>query len=205
MLKCVRKIVEDPKPINEVSKYCSFVCYLINTGLKIGAYPCGTCGKSTVFGNCSITIATTQGTSKATSTCPEFTTIKYTAALSGSATTPCTNVPVACKLCVRADNSKSTPAMWRYNLEAHVREVHPGHTHASQFSDKFLDLCTITSKEQIAMGIPQEQIPPAIFTPLVSCSASTSQITNARSQIPKRKALKALPSPQKPKLAHYSE
>jgi hypothetical protein len=140
-----------------------------------------------------------------TSTCPEFTTIKYATALSGSTTTPCTNVPVACKLCVRADNSKSTAAVWRYNLEAHVRAVHPGHTHASQLSDKFLALCIITTEEQIAMGIPQEQIPPAIFTSLASCSTSTSQITNARSRIPKCKALETLPSPQKPKLARYSE
>ena len=205
VLKCMRKIVEDPKLINEVSEYCSFVCYLINTRLKIGVYPCGTCGKSTAFGNCSITIATTRGMSKVTSTCPEFTTIKYATALSGSVTTPCTNVPVACELCMWANNSKSTPAVWRYNLEVHVRGVCPGHTHASQFSDKFLELCTITSKEQIGMGIPREQIPPVIFTPLALCSASTSQITNACSQIPKHKALVALPSPQKPKLACYSE
>ena len=57
VLKCMRKIVEDPKPINEVSEYCSFVCYLINIRLKIGVHPCSTCGRSTTFGNCSITIA----------------------------------------------------------------------------------------------------------------------------------------------------
>ena len=38
--------------------------------------------------------------------------------------------------------------------------MHPGHTQRSQFSQKFLELLDISSAEQLAMGIPQEQIPP---------------------------------------------
>jgi len=118
--------VEDPKLINEVSEYCSFVCYLINIGSKIGVYPCGTRGRSTEFGNCSISIASTPGTSKVTSTCPEFTTIKYATALSGSATTPCTNVPVACELCVRADNLplRCGDTTWKCTSETFILGIH---------------------------------------------------------------------------------
>jgi len=69
-----------------------------------------------------------RGSSKLTSNCPEFTGISYASALKGSSTTPCTNVPIACELCIQPTNSKIVPAVWRYNLLDHVRLTHPGHT-----------------------------------------------------------------------------
>lgn len=109
-----------------------------------------------------MTLTNQRGAFKITSTCPEFTGIIYASALKGSKTTPCTNVPVICELCVQPTNAKVIPAVWRYNLEAHIKSFHPGHTSHSQFSQKFLRLLIIDTDEQVAMGIPQEQIPPAM-------------------------------------------
>ena len=125
-------------------------------------FPCETCSKSTLPGNCAVMLTNHGSAFKITSTCPEFTGIVHTSALKGSKMTPCTNIPVICELCVQSTNSKTIPAIWRYNLEAHIKACHPGHTHCSQFSRKFLGLLTIDAGEQLVMGIPQEQIPPAM-------------------------------------------
>ena len=132
---------------------------------KIGDLPCGTCGKSTMHGNCAVTLTRHRNSFQIASTCPEFSGITYTSALKGSKTTPCTNVPVICDLCVQPTNSNTIPAVWRYNLDAHVKTMHPGHPQTSQFSQKFLELLVISSSEQLAMGIPQEQIPPTLPIP----------------------------------------
>lgn len=117
-----------------------------------------------------MTLTSNRAAFKVTSTCPEFTGITHTSALKGSKTTPCTNVPVICELCIQPNNSKTIPAVWRYNLEVHIKAFHPGHTQFSQLSQKFLELLTIDTTEQLAMGIPQEQIPP-IMAALISPSA----------------------------------
>jgi hypothetical protein len=71
--------------------------------------------------------------------------------------------------------------------------VHPGHTLLSQFSQKFLALISINEGEQLAMGIPQEQITPIFIT-------SDSQSHNVPRGV-KRRALDQLPSPRNIKLA----
>jgi len=68
-----------------------------------------------------VTLTSHRSALKITSTCSEFTGIVYASALKGSKTTPCTNVPVICELCAHATNSKTIPAIWRYNLEAHIK------------------------------------------------------------------------------------
>lgn len=129
--------------------------------MKVSTFPCGTCGKSTSTGSCAVTITKGRGgSSKVASSCPEFSGISYASALKGSTTTPCTNVPIICELCVQPTNSKLIPAVWRYNLAEHVQIEHPGHTQSFHFSPKFWELISIPIAEQIAMGIPQEQIPP---------------------------------------------
>ena len=151
-------------------------------------------------------ITTARGTSKVSSTCPEFTSIKYATALNGSATTPCINVPIACELCVRSDNSKTLAAVWRYNMEAHLKSFHPGHNQPFHLSSAFLTLCTIKHEEHIAMGIPQEQIPPSIFSsfPTSANSSGSDLMSIAHPRVPKRQALELLPSPQKPKIPRRS-
>jgi len=85
---------------------------------------------------------------KVTSNCPKFTGISYASALKGSSTTPCTNVPIACELCIQPTNFEIIPAVWRYNLLDHVRLTHPGHTQPSHFSPAFWELMNVPTKEQ---------------------------------------------------------
>src|ERR1700689_5684112 len=112
---------------------------------------------------CAVTLTSSRASFKIASTCPEFSGIMYASALKGSKTTPCTNVPVICELCVQPNNSNTVPGIWRYNLNAHVEAMHPGHTERSQFTQKFLELLDVSFQKELAMGIPQEQIPPAII------------------------------------------
>jgi hypothetical protein len=126
---------------------------------------------------------------KIASSCPEFSGITYASALKGSKTTPCTNVPVICELCIPPNNSHIVHGVWRYNLTEHVTAMHPGHTQRSQFSQKFLELLDISSAEQLAMGIPQEQIPP-----------DNSPSTHNSPHATKRRAQDPLPSPRQTKM-----
>jgi hypothetical protein len=130
-------------------------------------------------------ITTARGTSKVSSTCPEFTSIKYATALNGSATTPCTNVPIACELCVCSDNSKTLTEVWHYNMEAHLKSFHPGHNQPLHLSSAFLMLCTIKHEEHIAMGIPKEQILPLIFSsfPTSANSSGSDLMSIAHPQV----------------------
>ncbi|KAF5366588.1 hypothetical protein D9758_008958 [Tetrapyrgos nigripes] len=47
----------------------------------------------------------------------------YASASKTTQSSPCSNVPVTCPLCSRANTH--APAVWRYNLEAHYRKRHP--------------------------------------------------------------------------------
>jgi hypothetical protein len=159
---------------------------------QVGAFPCGTCGRPTTEGNCMVTVTSSHGVLKISSKCPEFTGITYGSALKGSKTTPCTNVPVVCELCIRSNNSNSTCGIWRYNMDAHIKNLHPGHMDSSQFSAKFLQLITILPAEESAMGIPQEQIP---TTALTTPNPSNEVIIQNSPCGLKRRALEGIPSP----------
>ena len=115
---------------------------------------------------CGVTLTPRGKTQIVKSKCPEFTILTYATAIEGSLTTPCTNVPVVCKICYPKDTPKETPAVWRYNLEEHIRLRHAGHTLPSHFdfNTSFYRLCNIPAAEQVAMGIPQEQVPPPLFS-----------------------------------------
>ena len=109
-----------------------------------------------------MTVTSAQGGSfKVTSMCPKFTGISHGSALKGSNTTPCTNVPVICELCIQLTNSKLILAVWRYNLHEHIKTTHPGHTQLLQLSPRFREFVNISANEKITMGIPKEQIPAA--------------------------------------------
>jgi hypothetical protein len=54
------------------------------------------------------------------SSCPKLSKMSYKSAAEYKPKSPCTNVPVYCPLC-----SDRAPAIWKYNLEAHLRRVHP--------------------------------------------------------------------------------
>jgi hypothetical protein len=140
-----------------------------------------------------VTITSAHGVLKISSTCPEFTGITYGSALKGSKTTPCTNVPVICELCIRPNNSNSMSGVWRYNMDAHIKNLHPGHTDSFQFSSKFLQLITILPAEELAMGIPQEQIP-------IAPNPKATEMNSPRGF--KRRSLDDIPSPTPKRTRH---
>ncbi|KAF6746501.1 hypothetical protein DFP72DRAFT_823118 [Ephemerocybe angulata] len=65
----------------------------------------------------------------------------YGVAATSSTSSPCSNVPLRCPLCSRAE-----PAVWRYNLHQHIIAVHPTSSPAD-----YSDLWTISDTERAAM------------------------------------------------------
>lgn len=54
--------------------------------------------------------------------CPGKLAFNYKPASLSSDSTPCTNVPILCPLCPK---SHDTPAVWKYNFQAHLKRAHP--------------------------------------------------------------------------------
>ena len=73
--------------------------------------------------------------------CPNATHFSYTVAMISTTSSPCSNVPLLCPYC--ADGS---PAVWRYNMRAHLQQRHPG-----VHPDKHQDLWELTQQEKMAM------------------------------------------------------
>ncbi|KIK77576.1 hypothetical protein PAXRUDRAFT_777212, partial [Paxillus rubicundulus Ve08.2h10] len=62
--------------------------------------------------------------------CPHAETFQYGSAIKGSDNCPCCNVPIACKLCTQhGHNTEWQPAVWHYNMEAHIDSHHPEYAH----------------------------------------------------------------------------
>ncbi|KAF6753577.1 hypothetical protein DFP72DRAFT_788377, partial [Ephemerocybe angulata] len=62
------------------------------------------------------------------STCPVDVSFSYHAAEKSTSGSPCSNVPIACPLC-----PKSSPAVWRYNLQQHFLRLHANASSVSQY------------------------------------------------------------------------
>lgn len=85
---------------------------------------------------------------------------------------PSRNVPVTCKLCTRPPQYSNTlyhPAIWRYNLDAHIRNKHPDHATPSNPNASF-DIpkelwknMIISEKEQENLDIPENIRFPSTF------------------------------------------
>lgn len=52
--------------------------------------------------------------------------------MESSESSPCSNVPLKCPLCP----PKDAPAVWRYNLEYHIRQAHP-HGNLTKYASLF--------------------------------------------------------------------
>lgn len=53
--------------------------------------------------------------------CGNWQAFRYSVAAKSTATSPCSNVPVACPICA----DKLSPAVWKYNLRSHIMSKHP--------------------------------------------------------------------------------
>ncbi|KIK75226.1 hypothetical protein PAXRUDRAFT_173430, partial [Paxillus rubicundulus Ve08.2h10] len=64
------------------------------------------------------------------SSCPHKETLQYGTATKGLNTDPCCNIPVVCHLCIHNRRDTETwPAIWWYNMEAHISLKHREYSH----------------------------------------------------------------------------
>ena len=87
--------------------------------------PCGFCSQPNI---CQIyltkkhsAISSNQQIDYQASKCPKLSKINYGPASEYSQKSPCTNVPIYCPLC-----HERSPTIWKYNMERHIRDMHPG-------------------------------------------------------------------------------
>jgi hypothetical protein len=85
------------------------------------------------------------------SRCPNLKKISLATASKFTEKSPCTNVPLQCPLC-----PKSSDAVWKYNLCAHIRRYHP-----SADVTNYEELYAISNEESILMkGIYKRPLKP---------------------------------------------
>ncbi|KAG2132413.1 hypothetical protein DEU56DRAFT_721254, partial [Suillus clintonianus] len=124
-----------------------------------GSLPCGFCGSS---GNpdCAVTLKETNRGINWETWCPRKEDFQYGSANKGSNNRPCRNVPIVCKLCVHPNREMDwKPAIWRYNLEAHLTEEHPEYAHPGKPSGASLphdmfECMLLTPLEEKRLGVP---------------------------------------------------
>ncbi|KAF8142253.1 hypothetical protein K438DRAFT_1439572, partial [Mycena galopus ATCC 62051] len=134
-------------------------------GVQVGAsYPCGFCGRSG-HAECAITLKPRAQGFDINTKCKYAVTFQYNTANKGSATTPSRNVPVICDLCPKPDGRYPThPAIWRYNMPQHLRDIHPEYASPLQpegdpLPYKVWESTRVDKGEEMALGVPEFLIP----------------------------------------------
>ncbi|KAG2131051.1 hypothetical protein DEU56DRAFT_757676 [Suillus clintonianus] len=137
-----------------------------------GPQPCGFCGRSGVA-KCTVTFKESGRSVTWESQCPHKENFQYGSTNKGSDNRPCRNVPVVCKLCVHQNRQMDwRPAIWRYNLEAHMNDHHPEYAHPGKphsglpLPTNMFDTMMLTPVEQTRLGVP----PQPLFTLTVPIS-----------------------------------
>ncbi|KAG9083015.1 hypothetical protein FS749_006369 [Ceratobasidium sp. UAMH 11750] len=103
---------------------------LFDPAVKRSDEPCGLCLRSTsVNQQCVVYILPKKKGSKSSHRqidmkrshgCPNLQKFSYKSAAEYKPNSPCTNVPISCPRC-----PDDAPCVWKYNLEAHLKRVHP--------------------------------------------------------------------------------
>lgn len=128
--------------------------------------PCGYCGRSN-NGKCDTSSKITARKTEIICGCAYKVAFKYGYAGKGSDTTPCRNVPVICPLCPMLPNppTAARPAIWRYNMEEHIRTYHPEYASPTnpiglKLSQAAWNAVRININEEHSARIPSNRIPP---------------------------------------------
>lgn len=80
--------------------------------------------------------------------------MKYVKAMSFSARSPCTNIPLQCPLCLTGVPDEHKPAFWKYNFIHHITENHLDKSDELPTLPLDLILAThITQQEEEKLGI----------------------------------------------------
>jgi hypothetical protein len=105
---------------------------------------------------------TGRGTTKIMSACPYFYAARYGSASKYSTARPSTNVPVVCQLCFpHATRNFRQPcsAIWKYEMDAHIRRAHPDFATPSNPIGKLIphDMAValnLDPREEEKLGVP---------------------------------------------------
>jgi hypothetical protein len=107
--------------------------------------PCGLCLRPSPL--CAFYLKKTKGghgsnqINARRSTCANMTKFSYGIAAISTSSSPCSNIPIRCHHC-----PESAPAVWRYNIKAHIMKKHP-YVPISEYRDS----CQITQAERTQM------------------------------------------------------
>ena len=111
--------------------------------------------------------------------CPIKPSFSYGVASESSASSPCSNVPITCPLCP----AKVTPAIWKYNMKYHIRNVHKtatlsNHEHLWKLSNfEIMEMKNIwTKRHSVPVKHPKKSKAP----PLVVSDVYRSRIPSQR-------------------------
>ncbi|KAG1747470.1 hypothetical protein EDB19DRAFT_1587617, partial [Suillus lakei] len=125
-----------------------------------GPQPCGFCSRSGVT-ECAVTFKESGHLVTWESQCPHKENFQYRSTNKGSNNRPCRNIPVVCKLCVHQNRQTDwRPAIWRYNLKAHMNDHHPEYTHPGKphsglpLPTNMFDTMMLTPVKQTRLGVP---------------------------------------------------
>jgi hypothetical protein len=102
---------------------------------QMGASPCGFCGLDS---GCQTQLSfTKQGVAHIKSTCPyHYEKMQYKAALEPTKGSPCTNIPIHCRLCPTLKVSGEMRTIWKYNSIYHILSEHSQDVSATQILPK---------------------------------------------------------------------
>ncbi|KAJ7891131.1 hypothetical protein B0H13DRAFT_1578708, partial [Mycena leptocephala] len=130
------------------------------------SHPCGFCGHSG-RPECATTIKPKGQSFEINSNlkCRYVVSFQYQMANMGSATTPSRNVPVIYHLCPTPPGRYPTyPAVWRYNMGQHLRDIHPEYTSPLQPEGDLLPFnvwqsARIDKEDEMVLGVPEFLVP----------------------------------------------
>lgn len=111
--------------------------------------------------------------------CPIKPSFSYGVASESSASSPCSNVPIACPLCPEKD----VPAIWKYNMKDHIRKVHnaatlSNHEYLWKLSDfEIMEMKNIWAKRH---SVPIKRPKKSKAPPLVVSDIYRSHIPSQR-------------------------
>ena len=93
------------------------------------AEPCGFCGlvcssRSSDICNSRLIRGSNKSTTKVSSNCPLSYNLSHASVHKSSGTSPCTNRPVVCSICL--SKSATRPYVWSYSYLDHMQSCHPG-------------------------------------------------------------------------------
>lgn len=121
--------------------------------------PCGFCGRCGEA-DCTLTMKILSRSIQWSMQCPRMEPFQYGSANKGSDNRPCRNVPVICTLCHHpGKETDAQPAIWHYNMEAHLTDRHPQYAHPGKadglpLPEDVYEATAVTALEESKFSIP---------------------------------------------------